>query len=235
MGCIDMAGGHLNRILCAADPAGSVSAIERMLAAADTHDVDAIALLGDLGERRGERTNGYSAFFRALARANRPVFWVPGADDVPFEAYLREAFHIETAFPSLRGVHGTAVATAGGVLFAGFGGEVTDDPGQHRDEFDRLSYPRWAAEYRLKVLGEFDYNELVMLFWTAPAHKGLELPGSEVVAELIGTYRPRLAVCGGERNVATLGRSITVAQGSLRAGHHAVADLRKRAAELHEL
>jgi len=56
--------------------------MERLLAAADDHDVDAIALLGDLGDLRGERTNGYS-FFHALARASRPVFWVPGAADVP--------------------------------------------------------------------------------------------------------------------------------------------------------
>jgi Icc-related predicted phosphoesterase len=230
-----MTGAHLNRILCAADPGGSLPAIERLLAAADEHDVDAIALLGDLGERPEDRANGYGAFFNTLARANRPVFWVPGADDAPFESYLREAYHIETAFPSLRGVHGTVAATSSGVLFAGFGGEINDDPRQQRDELGRLSYPRWEAEYHLKVLSEFDYNELVMLFWTAPAHKGLELPGSEVVAELIGTYRPRVAVCGGERNIARLGRSTTVAPGSLRDGHYALADLRKRTVEPNEL
>jgi hypothetical protein len=31
------------------------------------------------------------------------------------------------AFPSLRGVHGTAAAASGGVLFAGFGGEISQE------------------------------------------------------------------------------------------------------------
>jgi hypothetical protein len=148
--------------------------------------------------------------FGALARARCPVFWVPGPGDVPVERYLQEAFNIETAFPLLRGVHGTAAAASRGVLFAGFGEEGSDDPRQPHDERQKLSYPRWEAEYRLKVLREFDYDELVLLTWTAPAHKGQQRAGSEAVAELI-------------------------APGSLRDGHHAVADLRERTAVLKEL
>jgi uncharacterized protein len=222
---------RVNRILCAADPSGSVGAIERLLAAADEHNVDAVAMLGNIGER----ADGHRGVFGALARARCPVFWVPGSDDVPVERYLQEAFNIETAFPLLRGVHGTAAAASGGVLFAGLGGEISDDPRQPRDEREKLSYPRWEAEYRLKVLGEFDYDELVLLFWTAPAHKGLARAGSEAVAELIGTHRPRVAVCGGERGVEVLGRSTVVAPGSLRDGHYAVAELSARTAVLQEL
>lgn len=113
--------------------------------------------------------------------------------------YLREASNIETAFPVLHGVHGTAAYAFRGLLVAGFGGEIIDDPRRPRDERDRLSYPSWEVEYRLKVLREFDYNELVLLFWTAPADKGLQRPGSDGLAELIGTYRPHLVVCGGDR------------------------------------
>jgi hypothetical protein len=181
-----MASEHTNRILCAADPRGSVDKIAGLLDAADEHQVDVVAMVGDIGEHGG----GYRAVFRAFARARCPAFWVPGPGDVPVERYLQEAFSIETAFPWLRGVHGTAASASGELLFAGFGGEIDDDPGHARDEREKLTYPRWEAEYRLKVLGEFEYNELVMLFCTAPAHKGLGRVGSEAVAELVGTYRP---------------------------------------------
>ncbi|HEX6020710.1 MAG TPA: metallophosphoesterase [Solirubrobacter sp.] len=226
-----MAGEHVNRILCAADPKGSAEAIDRLLAAGDQHGADAISVIGDLGDPGG----GEWKVLRALARASCPVFWVPGASDAPVEHYLQEAFNIETAYPLLRGVHGTGASAPRGVVFAGFGGEISDDPGHPRDERTKLSYPRWEAEYRLKVLTEFDYNELVLLFWTAPAHKGLGRPGSEAVAELIGTYRPRLVVCGGERGVEILGRSLVVAPGSLANGDYAVADLHNRTAELQQL
>lgn len=226
-----MASEHMNRILCAADPRGSVDMIAGLLDAAHEHQVDAVAMVGDIGDRGG----GYRAVFRAFARARCPAFWVPGPGDVPVERYLQEAFSIETAFPWLRGVHGTAASASGQVLFAGFGGEINDEPGHARDEREKLTYPRWEAEYRLKVLSEFDYNELVMLFCTAPAHKGLGRVGSEAVAELVGTYRPRLVVCGGEPSVETLGRSVVVAPGGLLVGRYAVADLRERTAILHQL
>jgi hypothetical protein len=226
-----MASERVNRILSAADPSGSVEAIERLLVVADEQGVDAVAVLGDIGERG----DGYRGVFAALARARCPVFWVPGPGDVPVERYLQEASNIETAFPLLRGVHGTAAAASSGVLFAGFGGEISDDPRQPRDERQKLCYPRWEPEYRLKVLGEFDYSELVLLIWTAPAHKGQQRAGSEAVAELIGTHRPRLVVCGGERGVEVLGRSTIAAPGSLRDGYYAVADLRERTAVLQQL
>lgn len=226
-----MASGHTNRILCAADPSGSPDAIEELLAAADEHSVDAIALVGDIGEHDA----GPRHVFRKLALAACPVFWVPGPGDVPVERYLQEASSIETAFTGVRGVHGTVASAPGGLLFAGFGGRVNDDLGQARDERERLSYPRWEAGYRLKVLGEFEYNELVLLFWTPPAHKGLDRPGSEAVTELIGTYRPRVVVCAGERGVEELGRSLVVAPGRIRDGHYAVVELHERTAMLQEV
>jgi Icc-related predicted phosphoesterase len=160
---------------------------------------------------------------------------VPGAGDAPVDRYLREAHNIEVAFPFLHGVHGTAAFASSQVLFAGIGGEVSDNPDEPRQETEWLRYPRWEAEYRLKLLRELDYNELVLLFSTPPAHKGLALAGSEVLAELVNTYRARLVVCGGERRVEVLGRSVTVAPGSLVDGHYAVADLHDRAVELQEL
>src|ERR1700686_3168479 len=105
-------GEHVNRILSAADPRGSPAVSKRLRRAADQHDVDAIAVLGDIRGRDG----GYREVFRVLGRARRPVFWVPGAGDVPVERYLRDAANIETAFPLLHGVHGTAAYASRGLL-----------------------------------------------------------------------------------------------------------------------
>jgi Icc-related predicted phosphoesterase len=121
------------------------------------------------------------------------------------------------------------------VLFAGFGGEVSDDPEAPREELDRLSYPRWEPEYRLKIVREFDEHQLVLLFSTPPAHKGLGSEGSEVLAELIATYRPRLVVCGGEPGVELIGRTPVVAPGGLADGHYAIADLQANEAQLEQL
>jgi Icc-related predicted phosphoesterase len=74
-----------------------------------------------------------------------------------------------------------------------------------------------------------------MMFATPPAHKGLNRPGSEAVAELVGTYRPRVVVCGGDSLIESLGTSLVVAPGSLGPGQYAIADLHAKTAELGEL
>jgi uncharacterized protein len=229
-----MGGQRLTRVLCAADPAGSVPAAGALLKAAEETAAQAIALVGDLGGP-GE---GMRAVFRALVRGggDGPVYWVPGTGDGPVESYLREAANIEIVAKSMRGLHGTAAfAPDGHVVFAGFGGRVSDDPDAPRDETGELSYPRWEPEYRLKVVRELEEHQLVLMFSTRPAHKGLGEGGSDVIAELIGTYRPRLVVCGGERGSEMLGTALVVAPGSVRDGHFAVADLHAHEVEHHEL
>jgi hypothetical protein len=42
---------RVNEILCAANPQGSASAIERLLATAEEHGVQAVALVGNLGDQ----------------------------------------------------------------------------------------------------------------------------------------------------------------------------------------
>jgi Icc-related predicted phosphoesterase len=59
--------------------------------------------------------------------------------------------------------------------------------------------------------------------------------GSEVLAELVNTHRPRLVVCGGDRGAEMLGRSLVVAPGRLRDGEYAVADLHSHDVEMQEL
>lgn len=86
------------------------------------------------------------------------------------------------------------------VVFAGMGGEIVDAPEVEREEQRTLRYPAWEVEYRLKIIRELahDYQK-VLLFATVPAHKGLRQPGSEVLAELIKTYRSRVASLPAER------------------------------------
>jgi Icc-related predicted phosphoesterase len=223
---------HLNRILCAGQPGDTSDGAERILEAASAAGAEVIALVGDLAHD----PDGYRDLFRTLARARLPVYWVPGASDAPVDHYLKASYNIEVAFPTVRGLHGTAAfAPDTEVVFAGMGGEISDHRDSPREERSSLRYPRWEAAYRLKVLDLLDYNELVMLFATAPAHKGHDTPGSEAVAELVGTYRPRLVVCGGPRGVEILGRSLVVAPGSLTDGHYAVAEVHAGTAELAEL
>ncbi len=230
-----MSGSRVTRILCAADPRGSSDAIDRLLQAADEHDVHAVAMVGDL-TGGPDRTTDLRTLFKALAGARRPTYWVPGANDAPVSAYLREAHNIEVVVPVLRGLHGTAAyAPDGHIVLAGHGGFVDDDPDAERDEVRQLRYPRWEPEYRLKIVREFEEHQLVMLFATPPAHKGRGDAGSEALAELINTYRPRLVVCGGDRVDEMLGRSMVVSPGSLAEGHYAIVDMHAHKTEMLEL
>jgi Icc-related predicted phosphoesterase len=228
-----MAERRVTRVLCAANPAGSTDAIAALLKETEDSDVQAIALLGDLaGPGNGESLR---SIFKALAGSGRTAFWVPGPGDAPIATYLREAANIEIVAPYLRGVHGLAAFADAHTVFAGFGGEIDDDPKATRDEIDRLHYPRWEPEYHLKLLRELDEHQLVMMFCTPPAHKGHGVAGAEVLTELIATYRPRLVVSGGNRGTELIGRTLVVAPGSLQDGHYAIADMHARTAEMQEL
>jgi Icc-related predicted phosphoesterase len=222
------------RILCVADPRGAVPALERALALGHERDAHAVALVGDLSSAPATPED-YRAVFRALADTDLPCYWVPGPGDAPIAAYLREAHNVEVVYPFLRGVHGTIAFAPGHVLVAGMGGEVSDDPDAPRDEIERLRYPRWEPEYRLKLVRELSEHQLVLLVATPPAHKGHGTPGSEVLTELIASHRPRLVVSGGERRTEMIGRSLVVAPGSVGDGHYAVADLHAHTAELEDL
>jgi len=230
-----MATQRVTRVLCAADPEGSGEALERLGEVAAARDVHAICIVGQIRGAEADALDGYRAVFRTLGRLGIPAFWVPGAGDAPIADYLREAYNIELVHPLLHGVHGTVAFADAHVLFAGFGGEVNDDPAARRDEVSRLSYPRWEPEYRLKLLRELDEHQLVLAFSTPPAHKGSGAAGSEALTELVGTYRPRLVVSGGDCGSQLLGRSLIVSPGRLGDGHFAVADLDSRAAEPGEL
>jgi uncharacterized protein len=189
--------------------------------------VDAIAVTGDLGAA-WSKADTYLEIFRALGESGLPTFWIPGPTDAPMREYLREAHNMEVTFPHLRGVHGSAVQADGHLLFAGMGGEIVDDPDTIRGEETFLRYPGWEVEYRFKILDEFKERQKVFLFTTWPSHKGLHEPGSEILAELIKTYDPRLVIVGREGGVAEMriAKSLVISSGRLDQGEYALVDLR---------
>jgi Icc-related predicted phosphoesterase len=123
------------------------------------------------------------------------------------------------------------VAVARHQVIAGIGGEVVDEPGAERDEVDRLRYPGWEAEYRLKALSDLEDKQTILLFATPPAHKGLHKPGSEVLAELVSTYRARLVITGeAEPGARQLGKTTVVSPGDLASGDGMLIDLHAKTA-----
>lgn len=223
---------RIARILCISSPRGDGDAIAALgTTVADGH-VDAVCVAGNLAGA-GRPADAYRAVFRALAGLELPVYWVPGRDDAPVGDYLREAYNMELVFGRLRGVHGSAALTPDGhTVVAGLGGEVVDHPEAAREEIATLRYPRWEAEYRLKVLRDFDEHRLILLFATPPAHKGLGIGVSEALAEVVATYRARLCVCAGRRGTEVIGRTLIVAPGEVGEGLYAIADLEAHEAEL---
>jgi Icc-related predicted phosphoesterase len=211
--------------MAAADPHGSARTLEQLGQVAADRDVQAICLIGNLSED-GATASGYRDVFHTLGTIGLPAYWVPGPADAPVGEYLHEAYNMEVVFPFLHGVHGTAsLAPDGHILFAGLGGKVGDDPNGPRDEQQSLTYPRWEAEYRMKVLRDFDEHQLVLMFATPPAHKRVDDQGSEVIAEMVKTMRPRVVLCGGERVSEMLGRTRVVAPGNMEQGQYAVVDV----------
>jgi uncharacterized protein len=215
---------RVRRIICAAAPRGSHEAVSHLLEAAEHHNAHALALVGDLSGPL-YKPEDLRAVLRALAAGGLPAFWIPGPGDAPVEHYLRESHEAELLLPSLRGVHGAAAFAPGYVLFAGMGGEISDDAFAPREEIKALRYPYWEVDYRLKALRDLDEFELVLMFWTPPAHPGLR-GGSEALAEFVETHRPRLVLCNGEPEAKMLDATLVVMPGSLRDGHYAVVDLR---------
>ena len=88
----------------------------------------------------------------------------------------------------------------------------------------------------MKLIAEFDQPIKVLLFATRPAHKGLHEPGSEVVAELIKTYAPRVAIVAGEgATEERLGTTLVIAPGRLDLGVYSVIDIHKGSVETGQL
>jgi Icc-related predicted phosphoesterase len=227
---------RIQRVLAVGPIRGAVEQLQRLLREERSGlEVDAVAVVGDLGAA-WSKPDTYRAVFRALGEADIPAFWIPGPMDAPISEYLRESYNMEVAFPHLRGIHGSAAVADGQLLFAGMGGEIVDDPEAPRVEEAMLRYPGWEAEYRLNVIDEFDQPMKVLLFATRPAHKGLHEAGSEVVAELINTYAPKIAIVAGEgASEERLGTTLVISPGRLDLGVYSVIDIHDGSVEVGEL
>jgi len=225
---------HLRTLLALGEIRGAVDALARLLDAGPAQGVDAIAVVGDLGSA-WSKPDHYRSIFKALGETEVPTFWVPGKTDAPLRDYLPEAFNMEIAFPSLNAVHGTFAVGPGDVFFAGVGGEILDDPHTVKVEEASLRYPAREVEYRLKVFRGLEDRQKVFLFTTPPAHKGTAAPGSQVLAELIKTHRPRVAVVAGEQPAEErLGTTLVVCPGRLDQGRYAIVDFSHLSVELAE-
>ena len=222
---------HIQKVLAVGGINGEVDLLGDLFDELGDEPIDAVTLVGDLGAP-WSKADTYRALYKALGHADLAAFWIPGANDAPISDYLRESFNMEIAYPKLRGVHATAAIGPDHVLFAGIGGEIVDDPETVRSEEALIRYPGWEAEYRLKVVGEFKDYAKVFLFTTRPAHKGLHEPGSEVLAELVNTYRPRIVVTAGdEPSEERLGTSLVLSPGRLDQGRYALVDFPNSAVE----
>lgn len=222
---------HISKIVAASEPLGNLEEVERLVKKVAEMEVEAVVLLGSLASKSTTH-RGYSELFKLLAATRLPTFYIPGSEDVPIDEYLRAAANSEVAYPYLRGVHATFAMAPGYIVFTGMGGTVIDDPHTVREERETLRYPAWEVEYRLKFLGELKDYQKVFLFSTLPEHKGFHERGSEVLAELIKTYNPRLVlVSGKELKREMLGVSLVVIPGSLADGKFCVIDLHQHTVE----
>src|SRR4051812_1502569 len=98
---------HVQRLLTVGAVNGAVEVLERVLDETADTQIDAVALIGDLGAP-WSKPDTYREVFKALGKAGKPAFWVPGTMDAPLSDYLRESYNIELVYEHLRGVHGTA-------------------------------------------------------------------------------------------------------------------------------
>lgn len=216
---------RVRRIVACADVAGDVDRLERLLDRVADDGTEAVALVGNLaGGPGGPRR--LKEVLQVLGESGVPAYLVPGPDDAPISEWLREAWNMEIVFPNLHGVHGAFAFAPGWIAFAGLGGLVEDDRDRPRDEQERLVYPGWEAEYRLKPLANLKDYPKVFLFATPPVHKGRQAPGSQTIAELIKTHNPRVAVVAGDEPYdERLGPTLVVSPGALAEGRYATVAL----------
>jgi Icc-related predicted phosphoesterase len=222
-------------LLVSSNLAGNLDALNQLITVARESNVDAILLTGNLTAKQ-DGVKGYRELFKMLAHANLPSFYIPGPNDFPVQPYLFETASIEVVFPYLHGVHGTFAFAPGHILVCGMGGEIIDAAETEREEKQALRYPGWEAVYRLKFLQEMRDYPKIFLFTTPPAHKGFRQAGSESIAELIGTYKPRLAVAEGkEFRKEWIGHSLIVIPGHLSEGNYALVNWEEQQAESRKL
>ncbi|HEV7679007.1 MAG TPA: hypothetical protein VGQ42_10610 [Candidatus Dormibacteraeota bacterium] len=197
--------------------------------------IDVVTVAGGLLPRREEGGNGTAHDRTAMLQrvlsglADLPctVAVVPGEHDAPERLVLQALVMSQWATRGLHCVHGM-FTVAHELAVVGFGGRVRDDDG--REVVSRLEYPGWEAEYRIAVANELDQRLLLVFHHPHAEAKQLDVvdgqhTGSRAVTEMIGTWRPRVAVVGGMvQGQEIYGDTMVVSPGAYSSGQYAVVD-----------
>lgn len=215
---------------------GSARGSEFMAAKSEGREPD--MTLEAVQKERGEDYALYAEFHNTLRPSPFPIYGVPGNMDAPEGRYLTCALAEEGADSPLEVVH-RSMARCGEWVICGLGGQITE---VDREEVFVLQYPRWEAMHHLRLF-ELVEGPRIMLLHTPPIGEVVDRDngghkGSQVVNELIHTYRPELAVCGHAHDAEgqeMVGSTLVVNPGSLRGGHFAVVDLEAMEADLRTL
>ncbi len=211
---------------------GNLEALDQLREAATTERPDLVVFAGNAtgpGERQAERdAHTFDALFRTLADLACPAVVVPGEHDAPERAFLAASVSRQWIERQLHAIHG-AFAVVHNFAAAGFGGAITE---HERETEQALRYPSWEVLYRMAFLRELE-QPLLLVFHHPPAEmKAIDVVdgrhvGQPAVTELIGTWRPKVAVvAGAEPGREEYGDTIVVSCGRLDQGHYAVFDAR---------
>ncbi|MGI5817007.1 MAG: metallophosphoesterase [Armatimonadota bacterium] len=192
----------------------------------------------EVAKERAEDYALYAEFYGCLRPSPFPIYGVPGNMDAPEGRYLTCSLTEEGGNSPMEVVH-RSLARHGDYVISGLGGQITE---VDRHEFLVLQYPRWEALHQLRLL-EFVDAPRIMVLHTPPIGEVVDRDngghkGSQVVNELINTFRPKLAVCGHAHDAQgqeTIAQTLVVNPGSLKDGRYAIVDLEEMEAELLQL
>jgi uncharacterized protein len=211
---------------------GHLEALERLQETVLAEEPDLVVFAGNaagLGQALSEEAaTTFDAFFRALAALRCPTAIVPGEHDAPERLFLPAAVARTWTERGVHVVHGS-FTFLDNLAVVGFGGLVTDN---EREVERALGYPAWEMLYRMSFLSEID-QQLLMVFHHPPAKtKAADLidgrhTGSLAITELIGTWRPKVAVVGGPTPaIEVFGDTLVISPGRFDQGDYAVFDPR---------
>ena len=189
-------------------------------------------------KERAEDYALYAEFHGCLRPSPFPIYGLPGNMDAPEGRYLTCSLAEEGADSPLEVVH-RSLARCGDYIISGLGGQISE---VDRHEFLVLQYPRWEALHQLRLF-EFVDAPRIMVLHTPPIGKVVDIDngghkGSQVVNELINTYRPRLTVAGHAHDAQgseTIAETLVVNPGALKNGKYAIVDLEAMEVELKQL
>ncbi len=211
---------------------GNLEALDQLREAAATERPDVIVFAGNAtgpGDRQADRdARTFDALFRTLADLPCPAVVVPGEHDAPERAFLAASVSRLWVDRQLHAIHG-AFALVHNFAAAGFGGAITEG---ERETEHALRYPSWEVLYRMAFLRQLE-QPLLLVFHHPPAEmKAIDVVdgrhmGQPAVTELIGTWRPKVAVVAGmEPGREEYGDTIVVSCGRFDQGQYAVFDAR---------